>query len=148
MKRLHLVLIVVCISVVFLPPLAGIIMLALQVLGDPSYDLARLSLADYPRAVFALLLSGSLVGYLYGLVPALLTSLGLAWVILSGRQLNFGWIAFAILGGGVLGFAVMSLLVGGITSLTLTVTTLLGASLLWFSLKRFTRNGDGLGPTT
>ncbi len=135
-KPLKLTLLVAGVAVVFLPPIAGIVMLALQVLGNPSYDLSRFALADYPRAILALLVSGSLVGYLYGLVPAILTSLALAWVILSGRTLTFGWIALAIIGGGVLGFGIMSLIIGGITSLTLMVTSLLAASLLWLVLRR------------
>ncbi len=126
-------------AVVFLPPLAGMLMLVLQVLGDSSYDLSRLALADYPRAAFALLTAGTLVGYLYGLVPALLSAGFLGWVVLSGRQLSFGWIALAILGGGVAGFGVMSLLIGGITSLTLMVTSLLAATLFWFTLKPYLR---------
>lgn len=136
-KLLLLTLLVAGIVIVFLPPLAGIVMLALQVLGDTSYDLSRYALSDYPRAILALLVSGSLVGYLYGLVPALLSSAVLAWVILSGRKLTFGWIALAILGGGLVGFVIMSMIIGGITSLTLTVTSLLSAALLWFGLKRY-----------
>lgn len=138
-KRLPFVFIIVGVAVVFLPPLAGILMLALQVLGDRSYDLARLSLDDYPRAFFALLTTGTLVGYLYGLVPALISAISVSWVVLSGRRLHFGWIALAILGGGVAGFGIMSLLIGGITSLTLMVTSLLAACVLWFGLKRYAR---------
>lgn len=143
--RLPLALIVTGVAVVFLPPMAGVLMLVLQVLGDSSYDLARLSLSDYPRAFFALLTAGTLVGYLYGLVPALLSAGALCWVILSGRSLSFGWIALAIIAGGIAGFGVMSLLIGGITSLTLIATSLLAASLLWFALKRYAR--DPLEPT-
>ncbi|MEQ8656757.1 MAG: hypothetical protein RIC24_05550 [Hyphomicrobiales bacterium] len=139
-SRLPFVLIIVGVAVVFLPPLAGILMLVLQVLGDSSYDLSRLSLADYPRALLALFMAGTLVGYLYGLVPALLSAGTLCWVILSGRPLSFGWIALAIVAGGIAGFGIMSLLIGGITSLTLTVTSLLAASLLWFGLKRYARH--------
>lgn len=144
-KRLALTVVITGIAVVFLPPMAGILMLVLQVLGDSSYDLARLSLSDYPRAFFALLAAGTLVGYLYGLVPALLSAGALCWVILSGRNLSFGWIALAIVAGGIAGFGVMSLLIGGITSLTLIATSLLAASLLWFALKRHAR--DHLEPT-
>lgn len=143
--RLPLALIVTGVAVVFLPPIAGVLMLVLQVLGDSSYDLARLSLSDYPRAFFALLTAGTLVGYLYGLVPALLSAGALCWVILSGRRLSFGWIALAIIAGGIAGFGVMSLLIGGITSLTLIATSLLAAGLLWFGLKRHAR--DPLEPT-
>lgn len=138
-KRLPLLIVIVGVAVVFLPPIAGILMLVLQVLGDSSYDLLRLSLADYPRAVFALLTAGTLVGYLYGLIPALLSAFALGWVILSGRRLSFGWIALAIIGGGLAGFGLMSLVIGGITSLTLMATTLLAASLLWLGLKRYAR---------
>ncbi len=123
------------VAIVFLPPLAGMLMLVLQVLGDSSYDLTRLTLSDYPRALLALVTAGTVVGYLYGFVPALLSACFLAWVILSGRRLAFGWIALAILIGGLVGFAIMSLLIGGITSLTLMVTTLGAASLIWFGLK-------------
>lgn len=139
-KRLPFLFIIVGVAVVFLPPMAGVLMLALQVLGDSSYDLARLSLSDYPRAFFALLTAGTLVGYIYGLVPALLSASALCWVILSGRRLSFGWIALAIVAGGIAGFGVMSLLIGGITSLTLIATSLLAASLLWFGLKRHARD--------
>jgi hypothetical protein len=138
-KPWRLLFIMTGLAVVFLPPLAGVLMLVLQVLGDSSYDLSRLALADYPRAVFALLTAGTLVGYLYGVVPALLSAGFLCWVVLSGRQLSFGWITLAILGGGVAGFGVMSLLIGGITSLTLMVTTLLAATLLWFTFKPYVR---------
>lgn len=144
-KRLALTVIITGIAVVFLPPMAGNLMLVLQVLGDSSYDLARLSLSDYPRAFFALLTAGTLVGYLYGLVPALLSACALCWVILSGRSLSFGWIALAIVVGGIAGFGVMSLLIGGITSLTLIATSLLAASLLWFGFKRHAR--DHLEPS-
>ncbi|MBO6676485.1 MAG: hypothetical protein JJ908_14570 [Rhizobiales bacterium] len=138
-KPWRLLFIMTGLAVVFLPPLAGILMLVLQVLGDSSYDLSRLALTDYPRAAFALLTAGTLVGYLYGVVPALLSAAFLGWVVLSGRRLTFGWIALAILGGGVAGFGVMSLLIGGITSLTLMATTLLAASLLWFTFKPYVR---------
>lgn len=124
-------------AVVFLPPVAGVLMLALQVLGDASYDLSRLDLASVLPALFALLAAGTLVGYLYGLVPALIAVGVLSWVIFSGRKLTFGWVALSILAGGIAGFGVMSLLIGGIYSLTLAVTMLLAVSVLWFTLKRF-----------
>lgn len=124
-------------AVVFLPPVAGVLMLALQVLGDASYDLSRLDLANALPALFALLAAGTLVGYLYGLVPALIAMGVLSWVIFSGRKLTFGWVTLSILAGGVAGFGVMSLLIGGIYSLTLAVTMLLAVSVLWFTLKRF-----------
>lgn len=142
-QRLLLVLIVAGVMIVFLPPMAGVIMLALQVLGDRSYDLSRLALSDYPAAIFALLTAGTLVGYLYGLVPALFSAVALAWVILSGRKLSFGWISLSILAGGIVGFGVMSLIIGGITSLTLVVTSLLAASVLWFGLRRHARGHLG-----
>lgn len=143
--RLFLVLIMAGVAIVFLPPMAGVIMLALQVLGDRSYDLSQLALSDYPMAIFALLTAGTLVGYLYGLVPAVLSAGTLAWVVLSGRKLSFGWIAFAILVGGIVGFGIMSLLIGGIASLTLTVTSLIAASVLWFAFKRYAPDHLGLG---
>lgn len=124
-------------AIVFLPPLAGVLMLALQVLGDNSYDLSRLVWSDYLPALFALLAAGTLVGYLYGLVPALIAVGVLSWVVLSGRKLSFGWVAVSILAGGIAGFGVMQFLIGGYYSLTLAVTMLLAVSVLWFALKRF-----------
>lgn len=142
-SKLRLVLVVLGVALVFIPPLSGVLMLVLQVLGDRSYDLSRLTLSDYPRALFALVTAGTLVGYLYGLVPALISALALCTLVLAGRQLTFGWIALSILGGGLLGFGVMSLLIGGITSLTLMVTGLLAASIIWFGLKSLV--GDDIG---
>lgn len=136
-KRFPLAVIVVGLMVVFLPPLAGVLMLTLQVLGDTSYDLSRFAWTDYLPALFALFAAGTLVGYLYGLVPALIAAGLLSWVIFSGRKLTFGWIAVSILAGGSAGFGVMSLFIGGIYSLTLAVTMLMAASVLWFALKRF-----------
>lgn len=136
-ERFPLVGIIVGLTVVFLPPMAGILMLALQVLGDTSYDLSRFAWTDYLPALFALLTAGTLVGYLYGFVPALIAAGPLSWVIFSGRRLTFGWIAVSILAGGSAGFGVMSLFIGGIYSLTLAVTMLVAASVLWVALKRF-----------
>ena len=70
--RAWLALVVCGVGVVFLPPIAGVLMLALQVLGYSSYDLSRFALSDFPRAILALAVAGTFAGYLYGLVPAVL----------------------------------------------------------------------------
>lgn len=137
-KRAHfgVLAVVAALAIIVLPPLAGMLLLVLQVLGDSSYDLSRFGLADVPRAAFALIVAGSAVGYLYGFLPGVLAALAVSLLVLKGHALTLSRIVLCLAVGGVLGLALLSPVAGGTQGIALLVVMLGVASMLWFVLRK------------
>jgi len=117
--------------VIALPALAGIVTLALQVLGDSSTDFARYDFTRLPQVLLAIGASGLVFGYMYGLVPSLIAGAGVAWLVLTGRKLSLARVVLCVLAGGVIGIFALSFIIGLGTGLAVLVIMLAVTFLLW-----------------
>lgn len=120
-KRVTVIAIITLVLIVVMPPLAGILFLVLQLLGDPSYDLSRFGISDLPRAALGVFLSGSVYGYLFGLFPALAASAAVAWLVAMGRTLSLPLVLICVFLGGSLGALLASPIVGVVQAMGIVV---------------------------